>query len=242
MRLKFCIAAALLTSTSAIAADLSPQVAEPVAPVAVYDWTGFYAGVSAGYVHHSAEVRDISPGVAPGPFSYSADTGLGSGQIGYNYQINNFVLGAEGDIGYMGGDGKGIIGSTNAGSHQDLTLDGGVYGDATARLGYAFGPVLLYAKGGFAFFNGEAKQATTNPGYAPTGTDTFTGWTIGGGLEYLLTQNVSVKVEYQHFDFGEQDGYQTAVVADPPTPAGFRFLNKTELTAETVKVGLNYRF
>ncbi len=242
MRFKIILMTALLTGSPALAADLSPQAVEPIAPVMTYNWTGFYAGVSAGYAHAKAKVTDISPGVARGPFSYGSDGGIGSGQVGYNYQINSFVLGVEGDIGYMGSDGSGIIGSSNAGSHQDLTLDGGLYGDATARLGYAFGPALFYAKGGFAFFNGEAKQTTTNPGYRTTGTDTFTGWTIGGGVEYMLLQNLSVKVEYQHFDFGNQSGYQTALVEDPPTPAGFRFRNETDLTADTVKIGLNYRF
>jgi outer membrane immunogenic protein len=242
MRFQFIVATILATSTSAFAADLTPQIAEPIAPVVTYDWTGFYAGLSAGYAHANAKVTDISPGVARGPFSYSSDGGIGSGQVGYNWQINSFVLGAEADIGYMGSDGKGIIGSTNAGSHQDLTLDGGLYGDVTARVGYAFGPALIYAKGGFAFFNGEARQTTTNPGYATTGTDTFTGWTIGGGVEYMIMQNLSVKVEYQHFDFGTQSGFQTALVADPPTPAGFRFRNETDLTADAVKIGMNYRF
>ena len=241
MRLKI-IAAALLTSTSAVAADLSPQVAEPVAPVVAYNWTGFYAGLSAGYVHSHAKVTDVSRGVAPGPFSYSSDGGIGNGQLGYNYQINSVVLGVEVDIGYLGSDGKGRINSASATSHQDLTLDGGLYGDATVRLGYAFGPALLYAKGGFAFFNGEAKQTTTSPGYATTGTDTFTGWTLGAGVEYMLTQNLSVKLEYQHLGFGTQSGFQTALVADPPTPAGFIFRNETDLHADTVKIGMNYRF
>ena len=226
----------LVTSTSSFAADL-----EPIAPVAGYGWNGFYAGVSAGYAAGDVDVHDTNGGVAPGPFSYSPDGGIGSVQAGYNFEFNSFVLGIEGDIGYMGFDGNGIIGSASATSHQDLTLDGGLYGDLTGRLGYAFGPALIYAKGGFAFFDGEAKQTTTNPGYVTTGTDTFTGWTLGAGLEYLLTQKVSVKLEYQHFDFGSQGGHQTNV-GDPSSPTGFEFQNNTELTAETVKVGLNYRF
>jgi outer membrane immunogenic protein len=236
--MKLVCAALLLSSGSAAAADaLTPPL-----PTETYNWSGFYAGVSAGYVHGNAEVRDFAAGVAPGPFSYDFDGGIGSGQIGYNYQIDNLVLGLEGDLGYMGSNGHGIIGSANAGSHQDLTLDGGLFGDLTGRLGYAFGPAMVYAKGGFAFFNGEAKQQTTNPGYSSTGTDIFTGWTLGGGLAYRLSRHVSMDLGYQHFDFGHANGHQTALVADPPTPAGQKFPNRTSLTADMVKIGLSYHF
>jgi outer membrane immunogenic protein len=139
--------------------------------------------------------------------------------------------------------GSGIVGSTHADHHQDLTLGGGVYGDVTGRAGFLLTPAtLVYGKGGFAFYDGQAEQATTNPGYAPTGTDTFTGWTAGGGIEHFITTNLSIKVEYLHFDFGTQEGYQTALTADPPTPAGYKFRNWTDLTADSVKAGLAYHF
>ena len=66
-----------------------------------------------------------------------------------------------------------------------MQQSGGLYGDLTGRLGYAFGPALVYAKGGFAFFDGEAK--VTIAGDTSTATNTFTGWTLGGGLEYALS-------------------------------------------------------
>jgi outer membrane immunogenic protein len=53
---------------------------------------------------------------------------------------------------------------------------------------------------------------------------------------------VSIKAEYQHFDFGEEHGNQTALMADPPTPAGFRFDNFTTVDFDTFKVGLNFHF
>jgi len=102
--------------------------------------------------------------------------------------------------------------------------------------------LLIYAKGGFAFFDGEAKQATTKPGYAPTGTDTFTGWTLGGGAEYFLTRSISLKAEYLHFDFGTQRAYQTTTVADPPTPVGYQFNNWHDVSFDSVKAGIAYHF
>ena len=120
--------------------------------------------------------------------------------------------------------------------------ESGLYGDITGRLGVTFDGLLIYAKGGFAFFDGEAKQATTKPGYAPTGTDTFTGWTLGGGAEYFLTRSISLKAEYLHFDFGTQRAYQTTTVADPPTPVGYQFNNWHDVSFDSVKAGIAYHF
>jgi outer membrane immunogenic protein len=154
-------------------------------------------------------------------------------------QIDNVVFGIEGDLGVIDPDGSGIIPSSTPPFHQDTTLDTGLYGDITGRLGLTFGPALVYAKGGFAFFDGEARQTTTKPGFVTHGTDTFTGWTLGGGVEYLIARDVSVKVEYQHFDFGSQVGDQTSIT-DPPI--GHVYHNWTDLTFESVKAGVAYHF
>lgn len=205
------------------------------------NWTGFYAGLHAGYTHGDVSVKDTNGGVAPGPFGYNTNGGIGGAQIGYNYQFNRFVVGLETDLGYMGVKGSGRIGSAAATAHQDLTLDSGFYADVTARLGYTIGNGLIYGKGGWAYFDTNAKQATTNPGYEPHGTGALSGWTLGVGYEHRLTQNISVKAEYQHFDFGTAGGNQTNV-GDLSSPIGYQFENKTSVKFDTFKVGLNYHF
>ena len=227
----------------ALGADL-PTKAPPapvVAAVPLYNWTGFYVGAHGGYAGGNVTVTDINGGVNPGPFNYKPNGGIVGGQAGYNYQLGSFVVGIEGDIGYMALNGKGIIGSANAAAHQDLTLGSGLYGDVTGRVGYAVDRFLVYGKGGYAFFDGSAKQTTTNPGYVTTGTGTFNGWTAGGGVEYALTPNITIKAEYLHYDFGSQGGYQTNV-GDKSSPIGYQFKNNTSLTFDTVKAGVNYRF
>nr|AGD93248.1 porin [uncultured bacterium] len=209
---------------------------------AAFDWSGFYAGIHAGALDGDTRVTNTAPGVDPGPFDYSIDGGFGGITFGYNWQAGNVVFGVEGDLGYLDPSGQGIIPSSDPVHHQDLTLDSGLYGDLTGRVGFSFDRVLLYAKGGAAFFDGEAMQASTRPEYAPTGTDTFTGWTAGAGVEYAVTNKISIKAEYQHFDFGEEHGYQTSLVADPPTPVGYRFDNYTTVDFDTFKIGLNYHF
>ena len=228
------------------AADLAPMApaAAPVyvkAPVvAPFNWTGFYVGGHVGGDWGKVKVlNDVNDGVPPGPFKYNAAGVFGGGTVGYNLQIQNFVVGVEGDVGFMDLSGAGIVPSSNPAAHQDITLGHGAYGDITGRLGYAVDRTLVYAKGGVAFYDGEARQTTTNPGYVTTGTRMFTGWTAGGGVEHFIAPNWSIKAEYQHFDFGSQIGNQTSVT-DPPI--GHVYHNWTTLNADSVKAGVNWHF
>lgn len=230
LRKLFALAAAPLMIA---AAPLAAQAGE------YPNWTGFYAGAHIGGAWGDVDVKDTNGGVPPGPFNYSPDGVFGGGTAGYNHQVGSFVFGIEGDIGYMDLSGGTDIPSSDPTKHQDLELDGGTYGDITGRLGVAFGSTLVYAKGGYAFYDGEATQTTTKPGYRTTGTDTFSGWTIGGGVEHFVSSNLSLKVEYQHFNFDTEEGNQTSI-SDPPI--GFVYKNKTDLEADSVKVGAAYHF
>lgn len=226
---------ALAISTAALLAA-SPVVAQD------RTWTGAYAGIHAGYAWGDASTKDnAKDGVRPGPFDYSPAGGFGGGQIGYNLQVDRVVVGVEGDLSYLDLSGSGIIPSDSS-SHQTLTLDGGLYGDITARAGVLVTPAtLVYIKGGFAFYTGEAKQSSANPAYSQTGTDTFTGFVVGGGVEQKLTDALSLKVEFLHADFGSQEGYQTNV-SDTSSPIGYKFKNSTSLDADSVRIGLNWHF
>lgn len=206
---------------------------------APFSWTGLYIGVHGGAAWGHASVTDTTGGVDPGPFHGSGTAAFGGGTLGYNLQRGPLVFGVEADLGYMDQLAHGVIPSSNPIHHQDATVRGGLYGDITGRAGITVERTLIYAKGGFAFFDGQGRQVTTKPGYAPTGTNTFTGWVIGGGVEHALGHGWSVKAEYLHYDFGHQSGYQTSI-SDPPI--GFQYNNKFDLTADTIKVGLNYRF
>ena len=202
-------------------------------------WTGIYVGGHVGYAWGDAEVRDTNGGVPPGPFHYEPKGAFAGGTAGYNWQLGNVVVGIEADLGYMDLSGAGRIASSNPAAHQDITLDGGLYGDVTGRLGIAFGHTLVYGKGGWAYYTGEARQKTTNPGYETTGTDAFSGFVVGGGIEHFLSPGLSIKAEYLHFDFGSQSGYQTSI-SDPPI--GYKYYNKTDVNADSVKVGIAVHF
>jgi outer membrane immunogenic protein len=226
--------------TSILAAIvLAIGVAAPAAAQEPVKWAGGYAGLNAGHAWGNVDVRDTTGGVTPGPFSYDASGFFGGGTLGYNWQAGNLVYGLEGDLGYMDLTGAGIIPSSVPTAHQDITLRGGVYGDITGRLGLAWGRSLFYAKGGAAFLAGEATQTTTNPGYVTHGTGNFTGWVAGGGIEHFITPSLSLKAEYLHFDFGSRPGDQTSIT---DAPVGYVYRNTTDLTADTVKVGMAWHF
>ena len=231
------------SSIAALALMAVPAVSDET-----HNWSGLYLGAHAGYAWGNVDVRDTDGGVNPGPFDYTANGAFGGGTVGANWQIGPFVMGPEVDLGYMNLTGSSTIPSSDPNYHQNLTLDGGFYAVAGGRVGVAFGNALIYGKGGWAFYDGQAEQATTKTYYTPTGTDPFSGFAYGGGLEYALRGGWSVKAEFLHFNFGTQGGVQEKtsipVLPEPDdgTLIGDKFHNTHDLSADTVKIGINYKF
>ena len=225
-KLLFGAAACLVFAAPAFAADLRPRTytKAPVysAPEAVYNWTGFYIGGHVG-------------GAFPGDSSFEGSDGrfLGGVQGGFDYQFaTNWVIGAEAQYSWLGGNsGGGVIfpgGTLVTGNTDQL-------GSATARLGYAFGPALLYAKGGYAWRGNNNIGVSVGglPAAFTTSGNQRDGYTVGAGLEYLFAPNWSVKGEYQFYNFGN-----TTFTAGPAPIIGARFRDDEH----TVKLGINYRF
>jgi outer membrane immunogenic protein len=237
------IAAIVLATTHAFAADLwapppVPYKAPPPVAPPVWSWTGFYLGldVGAAWATDSVLPTVLDPGTGatyPRSNGLSTSGPLGGATIGFNYQLSSFVFGVEGDIGVLAiANSKADLGS---GSLLEVdNINNGWYGDATGRLGFVWGPALLYGKGGWAYFNGQGSTTTTVAGFTSTQTGAFTGWTYGGGLEYRLGGPWSAKVEYLHFAFGTKN----ASLAD----VGGVFPYANALSVDTVKFGLNYQF
>jgi outer membrane immunogenic protein len=217
---------------AANAADVySPAASLKDVPyVAVPTWTGFYIGAHVGGAWADLKTTDTLPSLAGLGNQWSNDTDgvVGGGQLGYNYQLGgNYVIGIEADFGGLGLSQR----QTPYGLPTSFysKLNDGFYTDVTGRLGYAAGPALFYAKGGWAFFDGGLNMTDTAlpRSVTKTGVD---GWVVGGGIEYKFTPNWGVKGEYRFFDFGEQklDLYNDGSVF------------KQELKVNTVTVGVNY--
>lgn len=229
------VAVAALTATTASAADMGrPYTKAPVYAAPVYNWTGFYAGVHIGgaFGDDQDAVFTGAPGPAPAFTSNSRNGAfLGGGQIGADYQFApNWVIGIEGQIsGLASNDRSFVIGALALTDRTEWLAS------VTGRLGYTWGPGLIYAKGGVAFRDDNGVNVTLAGVAQPfTLNREQTGYTVGGGLEYMFAPSWSAKVEYQYYNFDRTDVTSLAFV--PATGVSY------DTDIHTVKVGLNYRF
>jgi outer membrane immunogenic protein len=219
-------AALIAFAAPALAADLParPYTKAPVytAPAAVYNWTGFYIGGHIG----GAFAGDNSLQGSDGRF-------LGGVQGGFDYQFaTNWVLGAEAQYSWLSNNNNGGVNFPGA---TVVTGNSDQLGSVTGRLGYTWGPTLLYAKGGYAWRdnNNIGVNVAGIPAAFTTDGGHKDGYTVGGGLEYMFAPSWSAKVEYQYYNFGS-----TTFTGGPASIIGARFHDDEH----TVKAGINYRF
>ncbi len=215
-------------ASAALAADLPSRQPPPVyAPPPVFTWTGLYLGAQIGYAWGA---NNITLPTVPAFVSSSLSGVTGGVHMGYNYQVNQFVLGIEGD-----GNGtsfsKGILEPVSGTAiNTSLPIEGSIRG----RIGVAWDRVLFYATGGVAFAeirNSYLAGIATAPGAPFDNIATRVGWTAGAGVAYAVTNNLSLRVEYRYSDFG----HETDSVLFAGTPA------LTHLTENAVRAGVSYR-
>jgi outer membrane immunogenic protein len=212
-----------------MAADISRPVykAPPAGALPVtYDWTGFYIGGHVGYGWSQNDWRDTF-GLA---VSNPGNGFLGGGQAGFNYQIGQFVLGAEGDFSWAGiNGGTTALGIPGPGAAFNTNVNW--TSTLTGRAGLALDRWLVYGKGGVAWAN--SKFSTNNYTFPASVdvTDTRLGWTAGAGVEYAFAPSWSAKLEYNYLDFGTQ-----AVSFAPGTATNI------DQQIHEVKFGVNYKF
>ena len=116
---KFLLAAAMvvLGTASVQAADLAAHYTKAPMMAAAYNWTGFYVGGNVGGQWGSADPTHVDrvladrlfrgpaaspPSAAVGAQGVNSSSVTGGFTAGYNWQVNNAVLGLEGDINYFG--------------------------------------------------------------------------------------------------------------------------------------------
>jgi outer membrane immunogenic protein len=211
----------LALSGAAAAADLpvapAPYYKSPVYAPA-YNWSGFYLGINGGGGWGRSTWSTTG--------SFDTSGGLIGGTVGYNYQMNQVVLGVEGDI-----DWANISGSTNTGctavGGTGCTTGDNWLSTVRGRLGYAADRFMPYITGGAAF--GDVKAS--GPGL--TGTDTTNaGWTLGGGIEFAIAGHWTAKAEYLYVNLG-------SVSCGAACGAAVQNVN---WHSNIGRVGLNYRF
>jgi outer membrane immunogenic protein len=224
----FVFAASFVAAVGvAQAADLPVSSSPVMSPVAVaFNWTGLYAGVHGGYAWaDSSNSYNNSPYSAAPPLEIKPVGGYGGGQIGMNYQLpQNFVIGLEADASFDSIE-KTVDDPFSAGDTVTIKVD--YSGTVRGRLGYAFDRLLVYGTGGFAWAHAKTSVTAINNSQDAT----LTGWTAGGGIEYAFADHWSVKAEYLHVDYGDHTWFGS----DP-------WASTASATADTVRVGANYRF
>jgi outer membrane immunogenic protein len=179
-----------------------------------YLWTGLYLGIQGGYGAADGYLFD-GGGVYGRP---EADGFLGGGTLGYNFQSGQVVWGLETDFSFSNVEGSascGILTPCRASMDWLWTLRG--------RVGLDMNGWMPYVTGGFAMADVSASD------FGGSGSDTVTGWTVGGGLEVKLDRAWSIKAEYLYVDVGE------SFSIDAPSRATFEDLH-------IVRAGINYKF
>ena len=269
-------ALALLAAAPAMAADM-PIRTPAYVPAPVWTWTGFYEGINGGAsLGHSATTDTqvfTGAAVAGGPvtlanegFNHAPLGGVFGGQIGANWQIDRYVLGAEADWQWSGEEDTarlfGCGGQTAAffaagGQAFNTCLSDNQklqsFGTARLRAGVATGEWLWYVTGGAAW--GDVKSNLTlsiasvpgvpvalTPG---TTTASFgheqTGWTVGAGIETRLWGGFTAKLEYLYLDLGSYTDTFTTPSTGVAGAATLTTASTSHFTDHIIRVGLNYR-
>jgi outer membrane immunogenic protein len=226
-----------LACGSAGAADL-PVYKAPPPPI--FTWTGFYIGGNIGAAWARSEWHDSFFGL---DWDRSSDARfIGGGQIGFNYQFNCWVLGVEAEfdgVGNNGGDGVTRVGPLGHG-FQVTSKDTRIT-TLAARFGYANNNWLFYGKagGGWVGNNGfTVTDLTTGREFVGDNSNTASGWLVGAGLEYAITNNWTVKLEY---DYLKLPG-RTFVLPGVLIPALAGDTITSDHNVQMVKLGVNYLF
>ncbi len=230
-------------SSSAFAADIAVKAPPMMAPVpVVYNWTGFYIGGNFGGAWETGTLTDSFFGRS---FDRTRSGIIGGGQVGYNWQFASpWVIGVEAMF-----DGADIRSDTAAVSVFDTTfvpvglpavLQGSSKVDwittVAARLGWAANNWLFYAKGGGGWVHETATLTELVPSipasFSVSTSDTRGGWLVGAGIEYGITPNWTVRVEYDHLGL------------DNVTRTGFFVGDTVTLSRhfDMVTAGLNFKF
>jgi outer membrane immunogenic protein len=196
---------------------------EPAGAVPI--WTGFYAGVHAGFGTGRAAFDPLI-GL---PLDHSFRGALAGVQFGWNQQFGQVVVGLEASLAYAGFTGSvDLVGGTYNTRLRGLATLG-------PRLGFAFDRALVYAKGGLAVA-GLRSGISVVPGIDLAAPFARGGWFVGAGAEYAFAPNWSAKLEYNYVNLGT--GETMFAAAGPGIATGIR----AKIDAHIVTLGVNYRF
>jgi outer membrane immunogenic protein len=250
---KLMLSTALAISTilgigAASAADLAVKAMPYAAPVRVFSWTGCYAGVHAGAGAMRDSVGAIS--LMEVGTDYTGTGGLAGGQLGCNYQDGNWVFGLEGE-GYWSGmkstdtslNSEGFGSRETAKNKYDFSI--------AARAGITFDRTLVYGKAGwvwgkFDFLSTDTRFCCSITGgprlITDAASDTLNGLLLGVGIEHALTNNWTVKLEYNYLKYGSKELSFTTCDNDRIPTCFAAGTTTVHADKQIFKIGANYLF
>lgn len=232
--------------------------AEGLAITPAFSWTGFYAGVQAGYGTGNSRPA-IFHETSNGNRYFDAEFGsiapqgfLGGLQAGYNQQYRKFVVGIEADfaLANINGSASGTRMPypyyTPALANQSITVSTQSQVDWLAtirpRIGYAGDDYLAFVTAGLALGKVKYQQSMSDT-YDYTGTsssnDTRVGYVVGFGFEKVIQPNLTVKIEYQYVDLGSKSTSPSRETGDKK---GFMISTENRIDLHTLRVGINRKF
>jgi outer membrane immunogenic protein len=223
-------------AAGAQAADLPRSVYKaPALAPAVWNWTGFYVGANIGAVRTRSTISDdpasFFPWLQNVPTENSKTSLIGGIQAGYNWQFSSLVAGVEGDISFGSRNNTvDVIGLVGIDTYSTQLK---WLGTLRGRVGWAFERALIYGTGGVAFANHKNELQDSIFPFSSSPSSSVTGWALGGGVEYAIANNWTVKAEYLHISFPDRtapDSFGNGYV--------FRFSDKLDIG----RVGINYKF
>lgn len=236
----FSAAALIAFATPSFAADLGKFGATPpISPL--YDWSGAYVGLQAGYSKNHQDFADRGYGEDEGDYYFldeRVSAFVGGGHAGYNFQRGRFVYGVEGDLEYDSTDNTAEFPMEDWGYHAKT----GLQGSARVRLGYAFDRSLIYATAGLAI--GEFSYRAfcdwcDVPSVSGSMSQVHVGWTAGAGWQYALNDRLSVRAEYRYTDFGSQTEDVSEYWSNATGDDDY-YKDTFDLTSHAVRFGVSY--
>jgi outer membrane immunogenic protein len=262
LRVLGAIALAALTTAPATAADVQmpAPVYYPPAPVvvAIPVWDGLYFGANIGghwakdAITTTTSVANYGAGAATldalSPVSITTKGAIAGVQAGYNFQFGKFVVGLETDVNWLAGTNTRTLLVPGLARAALVSLSnspqGSVLVTVRPRFGITFDAALAYVTGGLAFETVKSTDAVlVNAIETTNDSNSHTGWTFGGGLEYALPKGWSAKAEYLYVSVGIFDTVVGCVssaaftcVAAPDVVVHHKY------TDNIFRVGVNHRF
>ena len=256
-----------ISASVAYAADLPTRKDLPSpAPYAVqaYNWSGVYLGLTAGYgwanaaqsyTISSATLAAAPPIIPVIDASGSHDLGLRGAllgaEAGYDWQGDDaFVYGVVADAQWSGLSGSQFNGGNvpNYPPGYPYSIAQKFQPDFESSLRFRVGVtpmdrLLLYATGGAAIAHFGYTSAYTDYWSENEGVSLNTyrpGWTVGLGVEYALTYNLSAKAEYRYSQYIAAKGEGSTTLTDGTTAYAAHSIGVMQ--ENSVRLGLDYHF